>query len=124
MAVLTGPDWHWSLLTTTSPASQSAIDDPSRYTLTFEPGHQVAIKADCKSGTGTYTTNGSAMTISAGALGKPSCPTDADASTFVGKLAEVGSYHLVDGRLALELKDDAGELRFTNGAAPATTLGS
>jgi heat shock protein HslJ len=121
-AVLTGIDWQWTLMTTSSPAAQAEVANASHYALDFRPGGQVTIKADCKTGTGTYVTKGSAMTIKAGALTAAQCPPGSRATEFLAELGAVGSYLLVDGRLALELKNDAGELRFSNGSVPATTL--
>jgi heat shock protein HslJ len=123
-AVLTGIEWHWTITTTSSPAAQVEVAEPSHYTLEFHPGDQVSIKADCNTGTGTYTAKGSSMTIRAGAMTAAQCPPGSQATDFMAKLAAVDSYLLVDGRLALELKNDAGELRFANGSIPTTTLAS
>jgi heat shock protein HslJ len=114
--ILTGIDWQWTLFTVTSPASQTEIPDPTRYTISFERGG-VEVKADCNSGSGSYEATGTSMTINISTMTLAQCPAGSMSDDFVTDLHAVDSYHLEDGRLALELKDDAGEMRFLDGGA-------
>ncbi len=122
--VLTNVDWQWTVLTVTTPASQTAVADPARYTISFEGDGRVQVKADCNSGSGTYHTNGPSMTIDVGVLTRAACPTGSLSDDYVRDLGAVTSYVLEDGRLALQLKDEGGEMRFLDASVAPTTTGS
>jgi heat shock protein HslJ len=116
-AVLTNVEWQWTLFTVTSPASQTEVPDPTRYTISFEEGGRIQIKADCNSGSGTYETDGAAMRINVTTITFAQCPEGSMSEDFMAELRAVDTYHLEDGRLALEPKDDAGEMRLLDGGA-------
>ena len=119
---LTNVPWHWTVLTVTSPATQTAVPNPADYTVAFKSGGQLQLKADCNTGTGTYKTNGSAMTISVGQMTKDPCPPGSMANMYLTGLAGVAAYQFDDGRLALEMKSGNAEMRFLDAqAVPPTT---
>lgn len=119
---LTNIPWQWTVLTVTSPAAQTAVPNPADYTLGFKSGGQLQVKADCNTGTGTYKTNGSAMTISVGPMTTTQCPPGSMAHMYLTGLEGVAAYQFDDGRLALEMRSGNAEMRFLDAqAVPATT---
>lgn len=111
---LTNGTWQWTASTTTLPASQSVVPDPSLYTLTFKSDGTVAVKSDCNSASGAYTTSGSSMTITLGPTTLAICASDLLDQAFRTSLALVGSYELKDSTLTLTLKANAGTMTFKN----------
>jgi len=118
---LTNVPWQWTVLTITTPATQTAVPNPADYTLAFKSGGQLQLKADCNTGSGTYKTNGSAMTITVGDMTKAPCPPGSLATMYLNGLAGVGAYEFVDGRLALEMKSGNAEMRFLDAQAVVPT---
>jgi len=64
---LTGHTWQWTAATEKVPASQSVVPDPQNYTIEFKSDGTYAMKADCNTISGAYTTSGSSLTIQPGA---------------------------------------------------------
>jgi heat shock protein HslJ len=77
-ASLTGFTWQWASFT--DPLEQITINDPSRYTLTFDEAvggtGQAAINADCNNVAATYKVDGSRIDIVAGPSTLAACPED------------------------------------------------
>ncbi len=63
---LTGHSWQWTASTEKVPASQSVVPDPQNYTIEFKSDGTYAMKADCNSISGAYTTSGNSLTHPAG----------------------------------------------------------
>ena len=61
-ALLTGTVWRWTG-TVMSNDTRITPDAPERYTLEFQPGGMVAVRADCNRGSGSYLLNGGALTF-------------------------------------------------------------
>jgi uncharacterized protein YraI/heat shock protein HslJ len=111
---LTGVLWGWSELTETEPASQSIIPNPESYTLVFQPDGGLQVLADCNSGFGSYTIDGSNMTIELDVLTTAVCGPESLSTLFLDTLVGTGSYELTQEQLALNQVDPAGMMRFTN----------
>ena len=109
--------WQWSAATSTVPASQTVVPKPELYTLTFASDGSVSIKADCNTIKGTYTVNGSALTInSAGPSTRVACGPDSLDSVFLAGLAQVASYKTGSSpALTLQFAKDAGTMQFNAG---------
>ncbi len=58
--------WQWTASTEAVPASQSVVPDPENYTITFASDGTYTGKADCNQIAGTYTVDGSNLTIAPG----------------------------------------------------------
>jgi heat shock protein HslJ len=84
---------------------------PERYTLAFQGGGRVNLRADCNRGAGAYEVNGNAMKLSAAALTKMGCPAGSQDMEFVAELARVASYTIANSELVLTLTD-GGTMRF------------
>jgi heat shock protein HslJ len=101
---LVGPAWQWQR--TLMPDGRSIVTTtPERYTLTFEGGGRVLLRADCNRGSGTYEINGNAMKMGPAALTRMGCPPGSQGSDFALLLSRVASFAVVDGELVLKLAD-------------------
>jgi len=98
------PAWQWQR---TQLADGRAIvaSAPDRYTLKFEGGGRMLVRADCNRGSGAYEVNGGAMKIASVALTKIGCPPGSQDAEFVQPLSRVTGYAISDGNLVLNLGD-------------------
>jgi heat shock protein HslJ len=101
---LVGPAWQWQR-TQLADGKLVSPTAPDRYTLTFQGGGRVNLRADCNRGSGAYEVNGNAMKLSAAALTKMACPPGSQDTEFLAELARVASYGIVDSELMLTLGD-------------------
>ncbi|HET9223341.1 MAG TPA: META domain-containing protein, partial [Roseiflexaceae bacterium] len=106
-----GPLWRWQG-STLSNGAQITVADPSRYTLQLRPDGSVAVKADCNQVSGTYTLSGTNLTITFGPSTLAACPPDSQADVYMQQLGSVVSYTYNNGALILNLRADAGNMRF------------
>jgi len=111
---LTDTLWAWGELI--EPDGQSLILNPDSYTLKFFTDGSLNIIADCNTGTGTYTVDGSAMTIQLGAMTQAACGDDSLHDQFLQYLGQVVGFDLQDGYLSLILGEEAGSLGFYIGS--------
>ena len=87
-------------------------DAPERYTLEFQPGGRVDVRADCNRGTGTYQLNGRSLRFGPLALTRAMCAPGSRDVDFLRDLAAV-SGHVNSGReLVLTFAGNAGAMRF------------
>jgi heat shock protein HslJ len=121
----TGIQWQWAELTETEPASQSVVPDPENYVLILGADGSASLKADCNQVLWTYTLEGSSLTFNT--LGPSTlafCGDDSLDQLYLEKLGMGGTASIEEGRMVLELNEDAGEMVFNNGgpaeAAPET----
>ncbi len=112
---ITNITWQWVELIVNQPASQPVVPDPENYTLTFFADGTLGIKADCNSGSGSYTVSGNQIEFGPMALTLAMCPPDSLVDQFIRLLGQVDTFGMLDGRLVFTLKDGAGEMRFQNG---------
>jgi len=87
-------------------------DAPERYTLEFQPGGRVVVRADCNRGSGSYQLNGRTLSFGPLALTRAMCAPDSRDVEFLRGLAAVRT-HANNGReLVLTFADNAGSMRF------------
>jgi heat shock protein HslJ len=103
---LTGKVWQWSAMTEKVPASQSVVSDPQNYTIEFKSDGTYALKADCNSGSGSYTTSGSSLTINAGPMTLVACGPDSQADIYLQRIFLTSSYAITSGQLVLTQSDE------------------
>ena len=118
---ITGIQWQWTQLTETEPASQSVVPDPENYVLVLNDDGSANIKADCNQVLWTYTLEDTSLTFDT--LGPSTlafCGEDSSDQIFLEKLGMGGSVSVEEGRLVLELNENAGRMVFDNGG-PAVT---
>jgi heat shock protein HslJ len=107
---IVGPAWMWQR-TQLADGKLVTPAAPDRYTLAFQGGGRVNLRADCNRGAGAYEVNGNAMKLAAPTLTKMGCPAGSQDTEFVAELARVASYGIVDNELVLTLAD-GGTMRF------------
>jgi para-nitrobenzyl esterase len=95
-------------------------DDPSKYTLAFEPEGRLTARIDCNRGMGTWQSSGpSHLEFGPLALTRAMCPPASLHDHMVKQLPYVRSYIMEDGHLHLSLMADGGIYEFE----PAGTEG-
>ena len=80
-----------------------------------------ALKADCNQVLWTYTAEGNSLTFNT--LGPSTlafCGEESSDQLFLSKLGVGGTWSVEDGRLVLELNENAGTMVFDNGGAVET----
>jgi para-nitrobenzyl esterase len=107
--MLTGTVWRWSQTATGSNSTKP--DAPERYTLEFQPGGMVAVRADCNRGSGSYLLNGSALTFGPLAMTRAACPPGSRDTEFLRELAAVQGQRFNGDDLVLTLSD-SGSMTF------------
>lgn len=107
---IVGPVWLWqrTQLADGKIVTAAAAD---RYTLAFQAGGRVNLRADCNRGSGAYEVNGNAMKVGAAALTRMACPAGSQDTEFVAWLGRAASYAIADNELVLTLAD-GGTMRF------------
>jgi heat shock protein HslJ len=114
--------WQWTQLIETQPASQSVIANSENYVLVLNADGSANIQADCNQVRWTYTVEGDA--ISFNTLGPSTlayCGEDSSDQIFLEKLGMASTWRVEDGRLVLELNENAGTMVFSNGGPAETT---
>jgi heat shock protein HslJ len=119
-----GIQWQWAQLVETEPASQSVVPDPENYVLVLNADGSANLKADCNMVLWSYTLEDSTLTFdTVGPSTLAFCGEESSDQKFLEMLGKGGTVSLEDGRLVLELSDNAGRMVFDNGgpapAAPA-----
>lgn len=121
-----GITWQWAELTETEPAGQSVVADPENYTLALMTDGVANVKADCNRVSWPYTLESNKLTFDAlFATTLAACPSGSLYDQYLKLLGNGGIVSLDNGRLVLELNNDAGRMVFDNGGpAEATGEGS
>lgn len=88
------------------------VNQLERYTLEFISDGNVKIRADCNRARGTYTLNGSQLTIQIGPMTRVACPPDSIADRYLRDLGAATNYFIQDGQLYIDLRDDVGTMVF------------
>jgi len=107
---IVGPIWQWQR---TQPGHSPAVVSaaPERYTLSFQGGGRVNVRADCNRGSASYDVNNTQMKIGAIALTKMACPAGSQDAEFLRSLVQATAYAIDRGELVLMLADGA-SMRF------------
>jgi heat shock protein HslJ len=78
------------------------VSSPDRYTITFDKNGTYGIKADCNTGSGNFTVNGTKVKISPSTLTKAYCGDKSFDKGFIAALGTVTAYEMdAQGRLVL-----------------------
>lgn len=106
--------WNWTEFT--SPAGEKIIvPDPTQYTVEFTAGGTASAKADCNSGNGTYTADGSSINIQINALTRALCSPGSYSEQYVAALNNAALYFFQNGSLFMDLPMDSGTMKFVPG---------
>jgi heat shock protein HslJ len=103
---LVGPVWQWQR-TQLGSAPVVVAAAPERYTLAFDGGGRVNVRADCNRGGGSYEVGGTAMKFGAIALTRMGCPPGSQDGEFLRSLVQAAKYTIDRGELVLTLADGA-----------------
>jgi heat shock protein HslJ len=109
---LTGVTWQW-LEFQGMDDTVLKVSNPAQYTLELNPDGTLAVKADCNSGSGSYTSSGSQLNIDIQVITMAQCAPESLSAKYVQYLNEIVSYVIQDGDLFLALPMDGGILKFT-----------
>jgi heat shock protein HslJ/LysM repeat protein len=109
---LIGPVWRWDQ-TLMNNGDKFVPNNPNNYTVQFMPDGTVAIQADCNRVGGTYTLDGSAITIELGPTTLVACPPDSLGDQFVANLGAAAIYFFQGENLFIDLKFDSGTMQFS-----------
>ncbi len=113
---LAGTSWQLTgFVTSGPPANASVVPDPQNYTLAFTTDGNVNVKADCNSASGTYTVNGSNLTIKIGPTTLVGCPAGSLSDQYIAALGSVSTYKIENSQLTLSLASNAGSMEFKKG---------
>ena len=107
---LSANPWQW--VSFTNPVEQYQIADPESYTLTFNTDGTVTIKADCNNAAGSYTEDGSSLSIEIGPSTMALCPPESRSEDFLKYLGSAAIYFFQDGNLFIDLMADGGTMQF------------
>ena len=109
---ITDITWQWASLSESEPAALSVTPDPENYTLTLLPDGTLSIKADCNMVSGSYTLDGSSISIVLGPSTMAFCGEQSLDLQYLELFNNVESYALENGQLVFGLKEGAGEMVF------------
>jgi len=110
MDTLIGTTWAW--VGFTDPNQQFNVENPVNYTINLQDDGRVDIKADCNNAMGSYTVEGSSITIEVGPMTKAICPPESRSDDFVKYLGAAAIYFFEDGNLYIDLMADGGTIAF------------
>ena len=112
-ALLTYTTWRWQ--GTLLPNGNSIVPDtPANYTLDFQPGGRISVRADCNRGSGSYLLNGAKLTFGPLALTKMLCPQGSRDREFLSALATTTAQSFESDDLVLTLAGNGGTMRFSS----------
>lgn len=107
---LIGVVWRW-VETKEAGDTIITVDTPASYTLEFTSKGQVQVMADCNSGSGVYTLNGSALTIQIQVMTMAACQPGSLSTRFLRDLNYVVSYDIENSDLYLTLQANTGVMK-------------
>lgn len=109
--MLTGTVWKWQ--ETASPDhTTTAPPNPENYTLNLLPDGKVSIRADCNLGGGVYSWNGSEISIEITYTTRAACPPESLEGRYIRDLNAAAHYRMEGDFLYIDLKNDAGTMKF------------
>jgi heat shock protein HslJ len=115
--VLPGAVWRWSEFQSGDGTVVTA-SDPNQYSVEFLDDGTVRVQADCNTGFGPYTVDGSGVDLTVAST-KVACPEGSQSTDFLRYLDDAVSYVIKDGRLWLSLMADAGIAVFDPAPPPS-----
>ena len=119
-----GITWEWEQFQDQADTNNIDVPDPGQYTILLNPDGTYNIQADCNVGSGAYTLDGSSISFGPGPMTRAMCEPDSLDQQFLQQLGDVVTFVLTDeGKLALNLKMDAGNMIFRQGGADVSDAG-
>ena len=108
---LAGTEWVWTE-TLMSDDTKIAPVQADVFTLIFNPDGTINAATDCNAFSGSYTVNGSKISIELPISTRMACPEDAQQDAYIKNLTSVQSFVMADGDLVLAMPVDAGTIHY------------
>jgi heat shock protein HslJ/uncharacterized protein YraI len=112
--------WTWERHYIPETNLEERIDDPNRYTLTFNPDNTYAFQADCNLGGGNFTaTETGQIQFEAGPLTLAECGPDSHYQDMLTTLGEAQEYKFEEnGEVLVLIQPDGGPMDYYRVAEP------
>jgi heat shock protein HslJ len=112
LADIMGVIWTWKGLNSTTGES-FAVEAPEQYEFMLLPTGSIRVKADCNNGSGTYSTDGSSISIEVLTLTRAACAPDSLSNEFVQYLNQASAYRVEGGSLFLSVGEAGDTMEFS-----------
>ena len=109
---IVGKTWYWQE-TQRNNETLTVVTDPAKYTVQFNADGTYTGIADCNNFAGGYTVEGSSITLQPGPMTLAACPEGSQADEYLKELNNVAAFLLQDNYLYLDIKADAGTMKFS-----------
>jgi heat shock protein HslJ len=116
---IVGIVWTWERFDDTAGVKDIVVDDPN-YTLTLHTDGTYQVQADCNLSSGSYTLEGSRLTLLPGPTTLAECAPGSLYDEYLTRLGDVVTFVLDGEKLVLNLKADAGNMVFASGTDEET----
>ena len=104
--------WQWNALEVG--ANKTVINNSASYTVVFRPNGTYSLKADCNTGAGNYTVNGTALNLSPAAVTLAYCGEASKDQLYLSSLMRTTSYTIDrTGNLILTLEQPNNRMVFS-----------
>jgi heat shock protein HslJ len=105
-----GPVWQWVTTRYNNDAVFTRPADAAGYTLQMKQDGTIEIRGDCNRGGGSFTLNGSQLTITITHTTRAACPEGSQEDLFIRDLNRASGYSVKNGTLYLDLQYDSGTM--------------
>lgn len=119
---IVGVTWEW-VESVYGNDTSITVTNPSSYTLTLQPDGTAALQVDCNRGGGSYTLDGSLLTLDVAVLTRVACPEGTLSNEFIRDLNGAATFVMDGEDLIINLFADAGNMRFQS-AGPVAMAAS
>ena len=116
-----GVTWYW-LRNELPDSSIVESNDPTRYSITFNPDGSYNGIADCNTIAGSYTVVDETLTILPGISTLMACPEESQADLFLKSLGKTSGYLLQENSLILQLRLNSGNMVFADEPTTAASV--
>lgn len=112
-ADIAGMVWTWDRFGDATGQTDIVVPYPPAYRLELHPDGYFDIKADCNRGGGTYTLDGSSLTLELGPMTLAECEPGSLYDEYIDLLGPVVTYAREGDSLILNLAADGGTMKFS-----------
>ena len=109
---IVGPIWQWVRTRYSDDTVLTRPANTAGYTLQLDSKGKVLIRADCNEGGGSFTMNGSKLSITITHKTLAACPEGSLENPFIFDLNRTVGFLIKNGTLFLDLKLDTGTMEF------------
>jgi heat shock protein HslJ len=107
-----GPVWQWVRTQYNDDTTLTRPADTAGYTLQLKSDGTVKVRGDCNAGGGSFTMNGSKLSVTITHTTMAACPEGSLEGSFLRDLNRANGFLLKNGSLFLDLKLDVGTMEF------------